>query len=171
MTPMKKGEFGDSRGLSSPGISGGKVAGSKRRSATTRGLKDSSAGRAVQASDRSEDRIFAGVHHKSGRLATIREVLASDVPTRTGQDLSLGERSRLATRRIRDNDKFVSMMMLGVAGVIDKKRALMEIKEMSPIGLYLLDFDIRHSRLELEHSLAVRAKKRRKNGSGNDDRN
>jgi hypothetical protein len=118
-----------------------------------------------------EDRIFAGVHHKSGRLATIRNVIASDIPTRTGVELSLDERVRLAMRRIEENNYFVSMRMLGVSGVIDKKRTLEEIKKLSPLGLHLLDIDMRHARLQIEQSLAVRAKRRKKNGTGNDGHN
>jgi hypothetical protein len=117
-----------------------------------------------------EDRIFAGVHHKSGRVATIRQVIASDIPTRTGTELSLNERVRLATRRIRDNEHFVSMMMLGAEGVIDKERALQEIKKRSHIGLHLLEIDRRHAKLQTEQMLAEYLK-RRENGGGNDGGN
>ena len=117
------------------------------------------------------DYVFAGVHHKSGRLATIREVLASDILTRIGRDLSLHERVRLATRRIRENKDFVPMMMLGISGLIDKRRALKEIKDLSPVGMHLLDIDMRHSRLQIEQSLRTRARKRGRNGNRNDGRN
>jgi hypothetical protein len=117
-----------------------------------------------------EDRIFAGVHHKSGRVATIRQVIASDIPTRTGKELSLDERVRLATRRIRDNKRFVSMMMLGVEGVIDRKRALEEIKKRSHIGLHLLEIDRRHANLQTEQMLAEYLKGRA-DGGGNDGGN
>jgi hypothetical protein len=138
----------------------------KAKSATKTSLKKSAPKR-VQL----QDRVFAGVHHKSGRVATIREVIASDIPTRTGKELSLDERARLATRRIKENDHFVSMRMLGVQGVIDKKRALEEIKKLSHIGLHLLEIDMRHARLQTEQSFALGVKKRRENGSGNNDRN
>jgi hypothetical protein len=105
------------------------------------------------------DSVFAGVHHKSGRLATIEDVIASDVHTRMGRDLSLPERVRLATHRLRKNQHFVPMIMLGATGVIDKARALREIKRLTPIGLHLLDIDMRHSRLQIEQSLAARTKK------------
>lgn len=127
--------------------------------------------KAVRPRIQYEDRVLAGVHHKTGRLATIREVLASDIPTRMSHDLSLNERVRLATRRIKENDRFVSMLMLGVSGVIDKRRALKEIKELSPVGLHLLDIDMRHARLQVEQSLAIRAKRRKRHGARNDGRN
>lgn len=119
-----------------------------------------------------EDRIFAGVHRKNGRLATIREVLATDIPTRSDRELSLDERVSLAARRIRAEHGFVSMRMLGVQGIVDKKRALLEIRERSSIGLHLLEIDLRCRRIQIEQALAARAnKKRTRNGSGNDGLN
>ena len=141
---------------------------------TVREVRVATTGKSVQKTVKPrvslEDRFFAGIHHKTRRLATIREVLASTIPTRTGRDLSLAERVRLSTRRIKENNNFVSMMMLGVTGVIDKKRALREIKELSAVGLQLLGMDMQHAQLQIEQSLTARAK-RRKNGSGNDGRN
>jgi hypothetical protein len=93
---------------------------------------------------------FAGLLHDGSRLATIEEVLDPDVATRTWQDLSREETQQLCLRRIKDNDSFVSMRMLGTPDVIDKKRALAEIKKLSAIGLHLLEVDRRYVRLQLE---------------------
>ncbi len=96
-------------------------------------------------------RVFAGVLHDGSRLATVQEVLDPQVPTRTSKDLSIGESQKLCLRRIKENESFVSMRMLGTSEVIDKKRALSEIKNLSPIGLHLLEIEHRYILLQLQH--------------------
>jgi hypothetical protein len=96
-------------------------------------------------------RIFAGVLHDGSQLATIQEVLDPEVRTRTSKGLSMGEMQKLCLRRIKENDSFVPMRMLGTSDVIDKKRALSEIKALSPIGLHLLEIERRHMLLQLQH--------------------
>jgi len=93
---------------------------------------------------------FAGLLHDGSRLATVEEILDPDITTRTWQDLSSDETQQLCLRRIKDNNNFVSMRMLGTADVIDKKRALTEIKKLSPIGLHLLEVERRYIRHQLE---------------------
>jgi hypothetical protein len=171
MTPTIKSEINAPGNAASTETSTSGPARKGTTSLTVRAPKKTVAKTGVRPRVRFEDRIFAGVHHTSGRLATIRQVIASDVPTRMGRELSLDERVRLTTRRIRENNRFVPMMMLGVRGVIDKKRALKEIKALSPIGLHLLEFDMRHSRLQMEQSLAGRSKRRRKSSDGNNGSN
>lgn len=168
MAPNKKRKLIDIR---NPVVPKKSTAAGARTSVAAKGFTRAEPKKDTPESVPFEDRIFAGVHHKSGRLATIRKVIASDIPTRIGGELSLDERARLAIRRIKENDHFVSMRMLGVSGVIDKKRALQEIRKLSSLGLHLLDIDMRHARIQLEQSLAVRAKRRNKNGTGNDGHN
>lgn len=93
---------------------------------------------------------FAGMLHDGSRLATIEEVLDPNIATRTWKDLSSDETNQLCLRRITNNNNFIAMRMLGTPNVIDKKKALSEIKKQSPIGLHLLEIERRYIRLQLE---------------------
>jgi hypothetical protein len=74
-------------------------------------------------------------------MATIEQVLDPLVPTKSGRDLSLSELQRLTLRRLRGDKHFIPMLMLGVEGVIDRKRALAEVQSLSFIGRHLLQIE------------------------------
>jgi hypothetical protein len=85
------------------------------------------------------------------RFATAADVLDPDVPTRINRDLSAEELRRLALARIRRRKQFVSVRMFGSPDVIDKRRALHEIKRNSKVGRQLVEIERRYALLELEH--------------------
>jgi hypothetical protein len=113
--------------------------------------KTAKRGKSTSSPESAARPTFAGLLHDGSRLATIEEVLDPDIGTRTWKELSSEEAQRLCLRRIKDNNNFISMRMLGTADVVDKKRALTEVKRLSPIGLHLIEIERRYIRLQLEH--------------------
>jgi hypothetical protein len=94
--------------------------------------------------------VLAGFLADGSRPASVEEVLDPNVATRIGRDLSIDETLHLCLKRIRNSPGFVSMRMLGAHGVIDRNRALAELKKGSNVGLHLLEIERRFVRHQLE---------------------
>jgi hypothetical protein len=99
--------------------------------------------------DSSDPRVFAGFHRKANKLATLEEVRDPDVPTRTIGELSFKELVKLVSSRIEGDENFIALHMLGVDGVVDKARALKEVRAGSHIGLHLIEIEKEYLSLQL----------------------
>ena len=97
--------------------------------------------------------IHAGFHRGKDKLATITQVLDPRVPTRTIGELSIPEQVRLISARLRREKHFVPLHVLGVEGVIDRKRALREIQSLSSLGLHLLEIEKQYLKIQLEREV------------------
>jgi len=94
-----------------------------------------------------------GFHKGKDRLATIAEVLNPRVPTRFMGELSLAEQVRLISARLQREKHFVPLHVLGVEGIIDRKRALREIQSLSPLGLHLLEIEKQYLKIQIEREV------------------
>ena len=76
-----------------------------------------------------------------GTLATLREVVNPQVPTLSLAELSPAQRVDVVAQRIEAQPKF-QIAMVG-AGVIDKERAIAEVKSGTKIGRALMEIEQR----------------------------
>jgi hypothetical protein len=76
-----------------------------------------------------------------GKMASLREVVDPQYPTRTLAELNENQRASLTIQRIEAQPDF-HMEMLG-AGTIDKNRAVEEIKTGSKVGKALVEIEQR----------------------------
>jgi len=72
-------------------------------------------------------------------LATLREVVDPDVPTMSLSELSPEQRTELVAKRIEAQPNF-QIAMIG-AGLLDKQRAIAEVKSYSKIGRALVEIE------------------------------
>ena len=93
--------------------------------------------------------VYCGFHLDGSRLATFEEVLDPQVPTRSMGELSHSELVTLVLERLRRDKVYPALLMLGAKGVIDKKRALREIRKLSPIGVHLIEIEKEYLQLQL----------------------
>jgi len=93
--------------------------------------------------------IYSGFHKKANRMATLTEVQDPRVPTRTIGELSHSEMQRLVCSRIKNDESFTPLHMLGIDGVVDKDRALREVRTGSHIGLHLIEIEKEYIALQL----------------------
>ncbi|HJQ23829.1 MAG TPA: hypothetical protein VKA60_07915 [Blastocatellia bacterium] len=75
------------------------------------------------------------------QLASLRDVVDPQVPTLTLNELSPEQRADLVANRIAAQKDF-RIYMLG-AGIIDKERAITEVKSQSKIGRALMEIEQR----------------------------
>lgn len=99
------------------------------------------------------EQIYAGFHKTADRMATLTEVQDPRVPTRTIGELSHTELKNLVHSRIKNDESFTPLHMLGVDGVVDKDRALREVQAGSHIGLHLIDIEKEYIALQLARSV------------------
>ena len=83
--------------------------------------------------------IPAGFHSDGSRAATLREVLDPDVPTLQLTDLTLEQRAKLVAKRL-ELQPSISLAMVG-AGMIDKARAINEVKRKTQVGKLLIEIE------------------------------
>lgn len=76
-----------------------------------------------------------------GTLATLREVADPKVPTLSLPELSPVQRADVVVKRIEAQPKF-QIAMVG-AGIIDKERAIAEVKAGSKVGRALMEIEQR----------------------------
>jgi hypothetical protein len=86
-------------------------------------------------------KIYCGFHRKGLRMASLEEVRDPAVPTKSLGELSHSELVRLVLARLRRDSHFVPMHIFGVQGVIDRKRAIREVKLLSAVGLHLIEIE------------------------------
>lgn len=83
--------------------------------------------------------IPAGFHSDGSRAATLREVLDPNVPTIQLTDLTLAQRARLVAKRL-ELQPSLELAMVG-AGMIDKARAITEVKNKTQVGKLLIQIE------------------------------
>ena len=83
--------------------------------------------------------IPAGFHSDGSKAATLREVLDPDVPTMQLTDLTLEQRAKLVAKRL-ELQPSIELAMVG-AGMIDKTRAINEVKKKTQVGKLLIEIE------------------------------
>jgi hypothetical protein len=89
-----------------------------------------------------------------GSHATLLDVVDPNQPTRQLSDLSLEQRAELVVKRLELQSK-IELAMIG-AGMIDKARAITEVKNKTKVGRLLIE--IEH---QLIHNLIEQSQKRK----------
>ena len=120
--------------------------GTKRKQSATR--------RASTKLSRPQWKLPAGYRANGKKMATLQEVVDPETPTMNLSQLSNKQRLALVAKRIEMQPDF-QIAMLG-AGLIDKKRALQEVKSGTPIGRNLAEIEERL----LNHVIETAKKKR-----------
>ena len=105
--------------------------------------------------------IPAGFHSDGSKAATLREVLDPDVPTMQLTDLTLEQRAKLVAKRL-ELQPSIELAMVG-AGMIDKKRAINEVKKKTQVGKLLIE--IEHQMIANLIEQAKKQSAKRGNGS------
>ena len=83
--------------------------------------------------------IPAGFHADGSKTATLHEVLDPDVPTVQLTDLTLEQRAKLVAKRL-ELQPSIELAMVG-AGMIDKARAISEVKKKTQVGKLLIEIE------------------------------
>lgn len=81
----------------------------------------------------------AGFTADGTRLATLKELADPAVPTMSLAQMSPTQRAELVSKRIEMQPKF-DLAMVG-AGVVDKQRAISEVKAQTDIGRVLMEIE------------------------------
>lgn len=87
----------------------------------------------------------AGFSGDGKKMVPLRDVLSPEVPTRDFAELSPPQQAQLTAERIRRQRRF-KIGMVG-AGVIDKKRAIAEVKANTHVGRTLVEIEQRTIRM------------------------
>jgi hypothetical protein len=82
--------------------------------------------------------------------ATLRDVVDPDVPTLQLSDLSLEQRAELVAKRLELQPQ-INLAMIG-AGLIDKSRAITEVKNRTKVGKLLIEIEHQMIRNLLEQA-------------------
>ena len=85
-----------------------------------------------------------------GSHATLLEVVDPNQPTRQLSDLSLEQRAELVVKRLELQSK-IELAMIG-AGMIDKARAITEVKNKTKVGRLLIEIEHQLIRNLIEQS-------------------
>ena len=83
--------------------------------------------------------IPAGFHADGSAAATLQEVLDPAVPTLHSTDLTLQQQAELVAKRLASQPK-IELAMVG-AGMIDKDRAIAEVKRKTKVGKLLIEIE------------------------------
>jgi hypothetical protein len=84
-------------------------------------------------------RMPAGFLRGTDKPATLRQVVSPDTPTVDGENLTDEQRAKLTMLRIAKQRKY--RMMSIRHGVIDKKRAIEEIRQQTALGRALVEIE------------------------------
>lgn len=95
-----------------------------------------------------------GIEH-----ASLRDVVDPDVPTLQLSDLSLEQRAELVSKRLELQSQ-INLAMIG-AGLIDKARAITEVKNRTKVGKLLIEIEHQMIRNLLEQAQMKDAAARR----------
>ena len=104
----------------------------------------------------------AGFHADGSTLATLKDVLDPDKATMQLSDLPLHKRAELVAERLSRQPEF-ELAMVG-AGMIDKARAITEVKNQTKVGRLLIEIEHQMIRNLMEQA----QKKNSKAGKGSD---
>jgi len=97
----------------------------------------------------------AGYTADGKRLANLREMIDPNVPTMSLAQLNPEQRAELVAERIARQPKF-QLAMVG-AGVLDKERAISEVKAQTEIGRALMEIEQNAIHMLVEEAGAQRA--------------
>ena len=134
---------------------GAKKGGAKKRGARAKTLKPA-------AIPQSQWNLPAS-YSADGTLATLRQVADPAVPTLSLPELSPAQRADVVVKRIEAQPKF-QLAMVG-AGIIDKDRAIAEVKAGSKIGRALMEIEQR-----VINDLVARISQEEKGGEGGSEK-
>jgi hypothetical protein len=82
-------------------------------------------------------------------MATLADVLDPNVPTNSLGDLDHSQLVNLVVARLKADKHFLPLFMLGAKGVVDKERAIREVRKGTPIGLHLIEIEKEYIRLQV----------------------
>ena len=92
----------------------------------------------------------AGFHTDGKTLATLEDVLDPDKPTMQLSDLPFDKLAAVVAERLDRQPKF-ELAMIG-AGMIDKARAITEVKNHTKVGRLLIEIEHQMIRNLIEHA-------------------
>lgn len=98
----------------------------------------------------------AGFRSDGSAVATLRDVVDPSVPTKQLLDLTLEQRALLVVKRLALQPS-IQLAMIG-AGMIDKDRALTEVKNKTKVGRLLIEIEHQMIRNLLEQAQTKDAK-------------
>jgi len=81
----------------------------------------------------------AGFHSDDSDVATLRDVVDPIVPTKQLSDLTLEQRAELVVKRL-ELQPSIELAMVG-AGMVDKTRAIAEVKARTKVGRLLIEIE------------------------------
>lgn len=105
----------------------------------------------------------AGFHADGSTLATLRDVLDPDQATMQLSDLPLHKRAELVAERLTRQPGF-ELAMVG-AGLIDKARAITEVKNRTKVGRLLIEIEHQMIRNLMEQAQKKTSAPGKKSGS------
>lgn len=115
----------------------------------SRGNGNSRTSKRIMVGSKPSSPVYAGMLMRGSRLATIAQVRDPAVATLACEELSHSQLTKLVLARLRRDRDFIPLYVLGVAGVINKSRAIEEVKALSSIGLHLIGIEREIIRLQL----------------------
>jgi hypothetical protein len=98
----------------------------------------------------------AGFYSDDSDIATLRDVVDPNVPTKQLSDLTLEQRAELVAKRLALQPN-IELAMVG-AGMIDKERALTEVRNKTKVGKLLIEIEHQMIRNLLEGAQKSSAK-------------
>lgn len=101
----------------------------------------------------------AGFHSDESDVATLREVIDPNVPTRQLSDLTLEQRAELVAKRLELQPR-VDLMVRD--GLVDKARAITEVKAQTKVGKLLIEIEDQMIRNLMERAQKKDAKTSRR---------
>ena len=102
----------------------------------------------------------AGFHGDNSSTATLREVVDPNVPTKHLSELNLEQRAELVAERLALQPT-IELAMIG-AGMIDKQRAITEVKGKTKVGRLLIEIEHQMIRNLLEQTQKAESSTRSK---------
>lgn len=105
----------------------------------------------------------AGFYADDSRVATLRDVVDPSVPTKHLSELTLEQRAELVAERLALQPS-IELAMIG-AGMIDKQRAITEVKGKTKIGRLLIEIEHQMIRNLLEQAQKKAAPKPARRGA------
>jgi hypothetical protein len=99
----------------------------------------------------------AGFHADGVTMATLEDVVDPDQPTTQLSDLSFEKRAELVLERLNRQPQ-IELAMIG-AGMIDKARAITEVKHHTKVGRLLIEIEHQMIKNLIEHAQKSALKK------------
>jgi hypothetical protein len=129
-----------------------------KKSTSTKGSRKRAGGKSAVVPEK-QWTMPAGFNADGIGHATLRDVVDPHVATLQLSDLSLEQRADLVTKRLELQSQ-INLAMIG-AGVIDKSRAITEVKNRTKVGKLLMEIEHQMIRNLLEQAQRKEALSRR----------